>query len=241
MSSVPVTGAFRRFSLPVRVKAVVIDLDGTLLDTVGDLASAANAMRTELGLPPVEAEILKSYVGKGIVNLVARAMTGGAGWLEEDKLNAAVAVFERHYAACLATTTRPFPGVIEGLKALRDKGLHLGCITNKLARFTEPLLETLGLTGHFEIVLSGDSLPRKKPDPLPLQHAAKYFGIGEHELLLIGDSLNDVQAARSAGSPVFIVPYGYNEGRDVRTLDCDALVAGLDEAAKWVENGGKLN
>ncbi len=229
-------GTAHRFTLPVLVKAVVIDLDGTLLDTIGDLAGAANSMRLELGLSAQDPELIKTFVGKGIANLVSRTLTDGRGNLDQAALNAAVAVFERHYALCLTETSRPYPGVEKGLQALRAKGLRLGCITNKAARFTQPLLESAGLAGYFEIVLSGDSLPRKKPDPLPLLHAARFFNVEPQELLLIGDSVNDVQAARAAGCPVFVVPYGYNEGQDIRALSYDVLIAGLDEAAKFVEN-----
>ena len=229
-------GTAAGFTLPARVKAVVIDLDGTLLDTIGDLAGAANSMRLELGLAPLDPDVIKTFVGKGIANLVSRTLTYGRGNLDQAALNAAVAVFERHYALCLTATSRPYPGAEKGLQALRAKGLRLGCITNKAARFTRPLLESAGLAGYFEIVLSGDSLPRKKPDPLPLLHAARFFNVEPRELLLIGDSVNDVQAARAAGCPVFVVPYGYNEGQDIRALDYDVLIAGLDEAAKFVEN-----
>ena len=231
-------GATARFTLPIRAKAVVVDLDGTMLDTIGDLASAANATRIELGFAPLDPEFIKTFVGKGIVNLVSRTLTDGRGGLEQAALDQGVAVFERHYALCLAETTRAYPGVEQGLRAMRDKGLRLGCITNKAARFTHPLLEQTGLAGYFEIVLAGDTLARKKPDPLPLLHAAEFFKVQPHELLLIGDSVNDVQAAHAAGCPVFVVPYGYNEGQDIRTQNYEALIAGLDEAANLIENVG---
>jgi phosphoglycolate phosphatase len=188
-------GTAPRFTLPVLVKAVVIDLDGTLLDTIGDLASAANAMRSEFGHAPLDPELIRTFVGKGIVNLVSRTLAEGKDNLDQAALNEAVAVFERHYASRLTATSRPYPGAEKGLQALRAKGLRLGCITNKAARFTQPLLESAGLVGYFEIVLSGDSLQRKKPDPLPLLHAARFFNIEPRELLLIGDSVNDVQSA----------------------------------------------
>ena len=225
-----------RFTLPIRVKAVVVDLDGTMLDTIGDLANAANATRIELGFAPLDPEFIKTFVGKGIVNLVSRTLTDGRGGLEQAALDQGVAVFERHYALCLAETTRAYPGVEQGLRALREKGLRLGCITNKAARFTHPLLEQTGLADYFEIVLAGDTLARKKPDPLPLLHAAEFFKVQPHELLLIGDSVNDVQAAHAAGCPVFVVPYGYNEGQDIRTQNYEALIAGLDEAANLIES-----
>lgn len=137
-------GTAPRFALPVLVKAVVIDLDGTLLDTIGDIASAANSMRSELGHAPLDPELIKTFVGKGIVNLVSRALADGRDNLDQAGLNAAVAVFERHYALCLTATSRPYPGAKKGLEALRAKGLRLGCITNKAARFTQPCSRAQG-------------------------------------------------------------------------------------------------
>jgi phosphoglycolate phosphatase len=130
--------------------------------------------------------------------------------------------------------TRPYPGVLDGLSALRENGFRLACITNKAEAFTLPLLRATGLLEFFDLVLSGDTLPKKKPDPMPLLHACKQFNIEPGEMLLIGDSLNDSQAARAAGCHIFCVPYGYNEGRDVRELDCDAVVPSLYEAAKLI-------
>jgi phosphoglycolate phosphatase len=122
--------------------------------------------------------------------------------------------------------------VVEGLDAFKAMGVHMACITNKAEVFTLPLLRDTGLLDYFELVLSGDALPKRKPDPLPLLHACRHFGIEPHELLLIGDSLNDTQAARAAGSAVFCVPYGYNRGRPVAELDLDAVVPTLLDAAK---------
>ena len=124
---------------------------------------------------------------------------------------------------------------MEGLAALRESSFRLACITNKAEAFTLPLLRATDLLGYFNIVLSGDSLPKKKPDPMPLLHACEHFDIAPHEMLLIGDSLNDTQAARAAGCHIFCVPYGYNEGRDVRELDCDAIVSSLYQATKLIQ------
>jgi phosphoglycolate phosphatase len=128
-----------------------------------------------------------------------------------------------------------FPGVREGLRTLRDMRMPLACVTNKAERFTRALLEQLGLAPNFEQVIAGDTLPQKKPDPQPLLHACRGFGIAPRDMLMIGDSANDVEAARSAGCPVFCVDYGYNEGRDVRELDVDAIVASLIEAARLIQ------
>jgi len=222
-------------NLPIPIKAVVIDLDGTLLDTASDLADAAAAMAAELGAPPVDESRLKTYIGNGVSRLVKRVLTGEMeAEPPADLFGRALPVFEKYYAQWVSRKSRPFPGVVEGLDAFKAMGLHLACITNKAARFTHPLLEDTGLIGYFELILSGDTLPEKKPSPMPLRHACQVFGIQPSELLLIGDSLNDTQAARAAGCPVFCVPYGYNRGRPVEELDLDRVVPSLAEAARLV-------
>ena len=222
-------------NFPIPIKAVVIDLDGTLLDTASDLADAAAAMAAELGAPPVDESRLKTYIGNGVSRLVKRVLTGEMeAEPPADLFGRALPVFEKYYAQWVSRKSRPFPGVVEGLDAFKAMGLHLACITNKAARFTHPLLEDTGLIGYFELILSGDTLPEKKPSPMPLRHACQVFGIQPSELLLIGDSLNDTQAARAAGCPVFCVPYGYNRGRPVEELDLDRVVPSLAEAARLV-------
>lgn len=223
------------FSLPLAVKAVVIDLDGTLLDTAPDLADAAMAMASELGLPPIDLATVKTYIGNGVSRLVKRVLTRQMDAEPDAALFArALPAYEKHYGTHVSRKSRAFPGVVEGLAALKQAGFRIACITNKAEKFTVPLLKDTGLFDYFELILSGDTLPKKKPDPLPLLHACKEFGIQPADLLLIGDSLNDAQAARAAGCPVFVVPYGYNRGRDVRELDVDAIVPSLLDAAKAV-------
>jgi phosphoglycolate phosphatase len=220
---------------PIPIAAVVIDLDGTLLDTAADLADAAAAMAVELGLPPVDEATLKTYIGNGVSRLVKRVLTREMEAEPPAELFArALAIFDRYYAQWVSRKSRPFPGVIEGLDAFKAMGLHLACITNKAERFTLPLLQDTGLRDYFELILAGDTLPEKKPSPLPLLHACQVFGVEPSRLLLIGDSLNDTQAARAAGCPVFCVPYGYNRGRPVEELDLDAVVPSLAEAARLV-------
>lgn len=225
-----------KLMFPIPIKAVVIDLDGTLLDTAMDLASAANKMLLELGKPELPLITIQSFIGKGIQKLVKRSLTNNLDTEPDSDLFAkALPIYERNYREHLYTHTRPYPGVVDGLNALKKEGFQLACITNKAEAFTLPLLRATNLLEYFEIVLSGDSLPKKKPDPLPLLHACEYFRIEPHELLLIGDSLNDAIAARAAGCNIFCVPYGYNEGRDVRELDCDAIVSTLLEASKLIK------
>ncbi len=224
-----------KFSFPISLKAVLLDLDGTLVDTVGDIATAANMMRASFGFAPLDPALIKTFVGKGIANLVARTLKDAVGEVGPTALKVAVASFERQYERCFGDTSIPFPGVVEGLEALKDKGFRLACVTNKAEKFTLPLLEKTGLNRFFALTLSGDSLPEKKPHPLPLQHAAKFFECATAELLMIGDSMNDAEAARAAGCPVFIVPYGYNEGQQLRGLDCDVFIDDVPATLKFVK------
>ncbi|MFA7270717.1 MAG: phosphoglycolate phosphatase [Sterolibacterium sp.] len=215
------------------IKAVMLDLDGTLLDTAPDIAVAANAMLDELGLPACSVDTIRSYIGRGIPTLVKRCLAGRLDAAADPAAPpaAALASFRRHYAATNGRYATLYPCVIEGLRAMRDKGLRLACVTNKATDFTLPLLAGSGLASWFELVVCGDTLARSKPDPLPLLHICAQFGMPPGEVLLIGDSINDVRAARAAGCPIFCVPYGYNEAGDVHKLDCDAIVGTLEEAS----------
>ena len=215
------------------VKAVMLDLDGTLLDTAGDIAAAANAMLLELGQPGCNVEQVRRYIGRGIPNLVKRCLAGRLDAADDPQPPPAQALasFWRHYGATNGREATVYPGVVEGLRRMSDMGLRLACITNKATDFTLPLLASSELAAWFEVVVCGDTLTKNKPDPMQLHHVCQLFSIQPALALLIGDSANDVRAARSAGCPVFCVPYGYNEGRDVRELDCDAIVQSVDEAA----------
>lgn len=223
-------------SFPLRVRAVTIDLDGTLADSIPDLAAGTNMMLRELGRPELPLEQITTFVGKGIPRLVERALAGTIdGTATEAEMARALPVFERHYASVNGRYSVLYPGVKEGLEAMRAMTLPLACVTNKSGRFTLPLLEQLGIAGFFEQIIGGDALPQKKPHPAQLLHACKGFGIKPAEMLMIGDSVNDAQAARAAGCPVFCVPYGYNEGQDVRKLDVDAIVPSLIEAKRLIQ------
>ncbi len=215
---------------PILVRSITLDLDGTLLDTVPDLTRAANAMLKELGLPERDENEVRVFIGRGIPNLVQRCLSR-----EEAPSSGALAhateVYMRHYANFNGLDARPFPGVFAGLEAFRRMGLPLAVITNKSAAFTEPLLKASGLSPYILFAVSGDTLAEKKPHPLQLLHACERLGVSPGENLHIGDSKHDAAAARAAGCPVFCVDYGYNEGEDVRKLDCDAIVASLEEAA----------
>ena len=223
-------------NFPLRVSAVTIDLDGTLLDTIPDLATASNMMLAELGFAALEEAHIRTFVGKGVARLVERALETAIGEPPPDGLRArAIASYERHYTAVNGRHTTIYPGVEEGLKRLRDRGFPLACVTNKSERFTRPLLDRVGFSRYFEHVVSGDTLEQKKPHPAPVLHACRALGVAPGAMLVIGDSLNDAQAARAAGCPVFCVTYGYNEGHDIRSLDTDALVESLDDAVELIE------
>ena len=224
------------------IAAVMIDLDGTLLDTVPDLAAAAERMLAALGLPLRTQEEIRSFIGKGIPNLVRCCLQASAGDARADVLQdgalqaEALALYQDFYFAESGRRTAVYPGVREGLERFRAMRLRLACVTNKAARFTVPLLEHMGLAPYFELVVSGDTLARKKPDPMQLAHICAAFALAPAQVLLIGDSANDALAARAAGCPVCCVSYGYSEGGDVHNLDCDAIVDSLSEAANILQS-----
>ena len=213
-------------SAPARFapRAVLFDLDGTLLDTIADLADAANLMLAELGRPPRGVAEVHSFVGKGIPNLVRRCLTEGTS-ASEAEIDTAVAVFRRHYAVVNGVSTTIYPGVVETLQTLRGRDIRLAVVTNKAAAFTLPLLERMDIAHYFDTVVSGDTLPVKKPDPATVRLACARLGVAPGEALMIGDSANDALAAQGAGMPVLLVTYGYSEGLPVDTIECDGLLS----------------
>lgn len=218
------------------VQAVLLDLDGTLLDTVLDLHAAANGMLADLGRPPVAVLDIRAYVGRGIPNLVKRVLAGKLEAADDPAPPPAdaLASFKKHYAHFNGRAAKPFPGVVEGLQALQALGLPLGVITNKAQVFTLPLLERTGLAPYMSVTVSGDQLPKPKPDPMPVIWACGRMNVSPADTLLIGDSVHDFKAGRAAGCKVFLVPYGYNEGQDVQGLAADAIVGSILEAAQRI-------
>ena len=220
------------------VSAIALDLDGTLLDTIHDLAAATNALLAELGLAPVPTDTIRTLVGKGMAHLLQRALALARGVpvdaIGDAALADALPRYQRHYAAVLGRETLPFPGMGEGLRRLRAMGFPLAIVTNKAARFVRPHLEHAGIADSFALVIGGDTLPTRKPAAGPLLHVAAAFGIAPARLLMVGDSVNDVEAARAAGCPVLVLPYGYNEGRPVQSLDADGIVPSLAAVADRV-------
>jgi phosphoglycolate phosphatase len=215
------------------LKAALIDLDGTLLDTAPDLAAASNAMLAELGHPALDPEQVREFVGKGIGVLVRRALQASLGRAPDAAAAShAEAIFLPHYERANGTASRVYPGVIDGLEALRAEGLRLACVTNKLLRFTEPLLAKTRLRGHFDVVVTSDLAGARKPDPAVFLHACRMLGVAPEEAAVIGDSDNDGDAARAAGCRFLLVPYGYREGKAVQDIAADGVVATLVEAAR---------
>ncbi|MGQ9831553.1 MAG: phosphoglycolate phosphatase [Thermochromatium sp.] len=211
-------------------KMILIDLDGTLVDSVPDLAYCVDTMMARLGRPPCGESAVRTWVGNGVERLVRRALIGRLdGEPDEADYRRAYPIFLELYAENTCNRSRLYPGVREGLAFLRDAGYPLGCVTNKAARFTKPLLRHLGIHDFFGLVISGDTLPRQKPDPLPLLHAADHFGVKPEQSLMIGDSISDVQAARTAGFAIICTTYGYNHGADIRDSDPDAVIDSLIE------------
>jgi phosphoglycolate phosphatase len=220
-------------SVPIR--AAIVDLDGTMLHTMPDFEVALNGMRAQYGLAPISQATIEPMVGKGGDKLVRDVLSLDFDAARVDATFAdAKAAYERHYLAINGDRATLYPDVIEGLRALKEQGLRLACVTNKQIAFTLPLLDKMGLAPFFELVYGGDSLPRKKPDPLPLLQVCLDFELSAQQVVAIGDSSNDAEAARGAGCRVLSVPYGYNHGKPVHDIDSDGIVETLLEAANLI-------
>jgi len=210
------------------VRAVLLDLDGTLLDTAPEIAAAASDMLAELGLEPVAVPQIRDFIGRGIPSLVRRTLESSLGRVpDERRIGSAIESFFFNYEKRNGRSAKTYPGVREGLDAMRGAGFALACVTNKTAQFTLPLLKATGLEPYFRVVISGDTLARKKPEPDPLLAACDRLAVAPREALMVGDSTNDALAARAAGCPVLLASYGYSEGVDVQTIDCDGIFASL--------------
>lgn len=207
------------------VHAVMIDLDGTLVDTLGDFEAVLLTVLRELGLPPVSRTFIEHTIGKGSEHLIRSLLTEvGAA----ERFDEAWPRYEAHYQTLNGRHARLYPGVLEGLQALQARGMPLACLTNKPTAFALPLLEQKGLMPFFRHVFGGDAFERKKPDPLPLLRTCEALGSLPAHTLMVGDSSNDARAARSAGCPVVLMDYGYNHGEPVAAVDSDGTFSRLD-------------
>ena len=211
-------------------RLVLIDLDGTLVDSLPDIAFCVDRMLTELALPAAGAERVGQWVGNGTDILVRRALAGNLhGEVDAGQYARALPLFRALYSAHTSERSRVYDGVAAGLDYLHATGAALACVTNKPSAFSHKLLADMELDRHFSLVISGDTLARNKPDPLPLLHAASHFAVPPEQALLIGDSANDVKAARAAGFRIVCVSYGYNHGDDIRASLPDAVIDSLAE------------
>ncbi len=207
--------------------AAIVDLDGTLIDTVGDFEVALAGALADLGYPPVSREFIRLTVGKGSEHLIRRTLEEAGA--PADLYDRAWQRYQHHYLAINGRHSEVFAGAAEGLVALRAAGLRLACLTNKPGAFAHPLLAAKSLAGFFDHAFGGDAFPRKKPDPMPLLEACKALGTRPARTLMVGDSSNDAQAARAAGCPVVLVSYGYNHGEPVASAAPDAVIDRIDE------------
>ena len=211
-------------------KMILIDVDGTLVDSVPDLAYCVDEMMHRLGRPAHGEAKVRDWVGNGVERLVRRALVGQLeGEPSDEDFQRAYPIFLELYAANTAQRSCLYPGVREGIDYMRSQGYQLGCVTNKAAQFTIPLLRHFGIHDEFGIVVSGDSLAVKKPDPGPLLHAAKHFGVAPQDALMLGDSKSDVTAARAAGFQIVCMSYGYNHGEDIHKYSPDAVIDSMAE------------
>ncbi len=211
------------------VKAVMFDLDGTLVNTAPEIAYAANQMLDALNLPNKSPAQIARYIGEGVQMLVKRCVANGALAEPDDALlNRAQALFFEYYAQNVSNS-QPYHGALETLDQLKHLGFKLACVTNKPEKFTLPLLKATGLMDFFEVVVSGDTLPKKKPDPMQLHHICKKLDVLETESMLVGDSDTDVVAAHAAGCYIVTVPYGYNQGKAIDESMVDATIDDLPD------------
>ncbi len=235
---------FMNFNL-LEIDAVIVDLDGTMIDTVDDVRCVINGMLSDLPPPfasvQVDRDLVLRLVGKGSENLInsvlahvhrtQAAIDSGASDLSAEALallySQAWPSFQRHYLAINGQHAEVYPGVMAGLQSLKDRGLKLACLTNKPTAFAVPLLKSKGLEDLFELTFGGDAFERRKPDPLPVLKTCEALGSAPHRTLMIGDSSNDAQAARAAGCPVLLVTYGYNHGEPIRAVDADGFTDSL--------------
>lgn len=214
-------------------RAILIDLDGTLVDTAPDIVAAANRMLDELGVRALPFAAIAGFIGHGVSRLVQRVLTA-AGLADYDQARAE-AMFYRHYRDTNGQFGTVFPGVRSGLAALRQAGYRLACVTNKPTEFTWPLLQHAGLEDYFDSVVGGDTLPSMKPAPEPLLHACRTLGVDPARSAMVGDSAVDVAAARAARMPVFIVRYGYPGPGGLAALGCDAFIDSFEQLPRLLD------
>jgi len=215
---------------------ILIDVDGTLVDSVPDLAYCVDEMMIILDMPPHGEAKVRNWVGNGVHRLCERALMGQLDGMPDKALfDKAYPIFMDLYKDNTSKRSCLYPGVKEGLAWMKEQGYTLGCVTNKAEAFTHPLLKDLGIFDEFVSVVSGDTLPEKKPHPMPLLHSAELAGATPENCLMLGDSTSDVKAARAAGFKIICMSYGYNHGVDIRDENPDAVMDRMDEVSQYLE------
>lgn len=214
--------------LPDQPRAVLFDLDGTLVNTGPDIAAAINRMLADMGRPTYAAARILDWVGEGAPRLVQRALVGGmTGRPPDDEMERGLALFYEHYAAGICVLSEPYPHARRVLEGLNASGIRIGCVTNKPEGLTRSLLEALELAPLFDIIVGGDTLAFRKPHPEPIQYACRQLNLGAEEVVYVGDSMTDCRAAEAAGVPMVAVTYGYNRGADLTKATCAAMIDSL--------------
>ncbi len=216
---------------------VLFDLDGTLVDSVPDLAYCVDEMMKQIGMPVRGEAAVRDWVGNGVQRLTERALVGAVeGMPDQDLMDKAYPIFLELYKHNNAVRSCVYEGVIEGIEWMLEQGYRIACVTNKAEAFTIPLLKDKGLHDYFEFIVSGDTCAEKKPHPMPLLHAAKLMGVEPENALMVGDSRSDVKAARAAGFHIFCMTYGYNHGEDIRDYNPDVIMDSFTEFAAYIES-----
>jgi len=214
---------------------ILIDVDGTLVDSVPDLAFCVDEMLKQLGMPERGEAAVRHWVGNGVERLVKRGLLNQLdGEPDQELYDKALPIFRDLYAENTSKRSHLYDGVKEGLDYMIKSGYRLGCVTNKASEFTLPILRDLGIQDYFEVTICGDDTPRKKPDPLPLLTAAERMSVKPENSMMLGDSMSDVKAARAAGFQIICMSYGYNHGEDIRSYDPDAVIDSFTELQQYI-------
>ncbi|VAW56915.1 Phosphoglycolate phosphatase [hydrothermal vent metagenome] len=217
---------------------ILIDVDGTLVDSVPDLAYCVDEMLKALDMPVRGEAAVRHWVGNGVERLVRRGLINQLdGEPNEALFEKAMPIFNELYAVNTSKRSCLYPGVKEAMTFLHESDVKIGCVTNKAAQFTLPIIEDLGIANYFEIVVCGDTLEKKKPDPMPLLYAAEKLGVKPKASLMLGDSMSDVKAARAAGFDIICMSYGYNHGESIHDSNPDAVVDSMEEIKTLIDWG----
>jgi phosphoglycolate phosphatase len=226
----------REMMSKIKPSFVLIDLDGTLVDSVPDLTYCVDETMKAIGYPERGEAAVRNWVGNGVQRLVERALINAIEGMPDAKVfDEAYPIFLKLYAENNAKHSCVYEGVVAGIEWMQAQGYRMACVTNKAEAFTMPLLERKGLLPYFEVVVSGDTCEKKKPDPMPLLHAAELMGVDAENALMIGDSKSDVKAARAAGFHIFCMTYGYNHGEDIRDYHPDVIMDSFVELSQHLE------